>query len=247
MTVPAHPSVASPSSRRASQSAPVSALALGAYWLRTELRVILRRGTDVMAALVFFLMVTTLFPFAIGSQPELLRAVGPGVVWVAALLSVLLSQAHLFSDEWRDGSLEQWLMHAPWPLLAVYARVGAQWLTSGLAITLMAPLIALQYGLPAPSVAVLMLSLLLGTPVLCLLGALAAALTLGVRHASLLMALVMLPLAVPVLVFGAGAVGAWQAGIDPDAHLSLLGALLALALPLLGGAILWALRISVQQ
>lgn len=245
--MPASPVVSPASSAAERWSAPVSPLGLGGYWLRTELRVLLRRGTDLMAALVFFLMVTTLFPFAIGSQPDLLRAVAPGVVWVAALLSVLLSQAHLFSDEWREGALEQWLIHARWPLLAVFVRVGAQWLTSGLAITLMAPLIALQYGLPAQPLGVLMLSLLLGTPVLCLLGALAAALTLGVRHASLLMALVMLPLAVPVLVFGAGAVGAWQAGVGPDAHLSLLGALLALALPLLGSAILWALRISVQQ
>lgn len=247
MSAPTGSSVAAHSPGNAGPGLPASALALGGFWLRTELRVILRRGSDVMAALVFFLLVSTLFPFAIGSQPDTLRAVGPGVVWVAALLSVLLSQVQLFSDEWRDGSLEQWLLHAPWPVVAVYARIAAHWLTSGLAITLLAPLIALQYGLGGAQIATLVLSLLLGTPVLCLLGALAAALTLGVRHASLLMALVMLPLAVPVLVFGAGAVSALQAGLDAEAHLSLLGALLALALPLLGAACLWALRISVQQ
>lgn len=245
-----HPSAAQPASPpRTDPTPPNAPPALGLFlqWLGTELRIQVRRRSEALAALLFFIMVATLFPFALGSQPDLLRAVGPGVIWVAALLSVMLAQSRLFSDEWQEGSLEQWLLQARAPWLGVMARVTAQWLTSGFAITLMAPLMAMPYAIDADQIGVLMLSLLLGTPLLSLLGALAAALTLGVRQAGLLVALVMLPLTVPVLVFGAGAVGALQAGLDAVAHLSLLAALLLVGAPLLGGAVVWALQISIRQ
>jgi heme exporter protein B len=193
--------------------------------LRREWLLALRRRGDLLTPLCFYALVAGLFPLGIGPEPAQLRAVAPGILWVAALLASLLALPRLFAFDHADGTLEALLL-APQPLAAlVAAKVAAHWLLCGLPLVLLAPLLALQFGLPGDAVATLCLGLLLGTPVLSLLGALGASLTLGVRGGSVLLALLLLPLCVPVLVFGAGAVEAQAQGQDPTAHLQLLGAL----------------------
>lgn len=211
-----------------------------------DLRGVLRRRTDTAAALVFFVIVVTLFPLGVGAEPALLRRMGPGVVWVAALLASMLSLARLFADDHRDGTLEQLLLAAtPLPLL-VLAKMAAHWLTSGLLLAAVSPLLALQFDLSAAGSAVLAVSLLLGTPILSLIGGVGAALTVGVRGAGVLLSLLVLPLVAPVLIFGAGAVDAGEAGLGSGAHLSLLGAMLAPALVLAPLAAAAALRIAIE-
>jgi len=211
-----------------------------------DLRAVLRRRTDATAALVFFVIVVSLFPLGVGANPEMLRAMAPGVVWVAALLASMLSLARLFADDHQDGTLEQVLLSAtPLPLL-VLAKMAAHWLTSGLLLAIVSPVLALQFDLSPPAVAALAASLLLGTPLLSLIGGIGAALTVGVRGAGVLLSLLVLPLVVPVLIFGAGAVTASEAGLGSAAHLSLLGAMLALALVLAPLAASGALRIAIE-
>lgn len=216
-----------------------------ALFLR-DLRLALRRRSDTAAALVFFFIVVSLFPLGVGPEPALLRRMAPGVVWVAALLASMLSLSRLFADDQQDGTLEQLLLSAtPLPLL-VLAKTAAHWLCSGLLLALASPVLALQFDLPAEAAGVLAGSLLLGTPLLSLIGAIGAALTVGVRGAGVLLSLLVLPLCIPVLIFGAGAVDAYLAGLSIAPHLSLLGAMLALALvgaPLAGAA---ALRIAME-
>lgn len=197
--------------------------------LRRELLLALRHKGDLLNALAFFVVVASLFPLAIGPDPNQLRAIGGGVVWVSALLAALLSLPRLFAADHADGTLEQ-LLVSPQPLaVAVLARSAAHWLTTGLPLALIAPVLGLQYDLSGDALGVLLASLLLGTPVLSLLGAAGAALTLGVRGAGALLGLLLLPLYVPALVFGAGAVGAALSGLDASAHLALLGAFLAVS------------------
>jgi heme exporter protein B len=211
-----------------------------------DLRGVLRRRTDAVAALVFFAIVVSLFPLGVGADPALLRTMAPGVVWVAALLASMLSLARLFADDHQDGTLEQLLLSStPLPLL-VLAKMAAHWLTSGLLLALASPLLALQFDLSGSATAVLATSLLLGTPLLSLIGGIGAALVVGVRGAGVLLSLLVLPLVVPVLVFGAGAVGASEAGLGAGAHLSLIGAMLALALVMAPLAAAAALRISID-
>ncbi len=206
----------------------------------------LRRRADTLTPLVFFVMVTSLFPLAIGPEPDTLRTIAPGIIWVAALLAALLSLDHLFLSDYRDGTLEQ-LVLAPFPLtLIVLAKIASHWLLTGVPLILMAPVIALQFDLPADSILVLLSSLLLGTPVLSLIGATGAALTLGLRRGGVLIALLVLPLTIPLLVFGAGAVEASSAGLGADAHLSLLGALLIVAALFAPWATATALRVSLD-
>ena len=211
-----------------------------------DLRVSARRRADTLAALAFFVMVSSLFPLGIGPEPQALRTMAGGVLWIAALLASLLAMARLFNDDHADGTLEQLLL-SPHPLpMLVLGKVAAHWVGSGGLLTLAAPVIAVQYGLGLEATAVLVAGLLLGTPVLSLLGAVAAALTVGLRGAALLLALLVLPLCVPVLVFGAGAVDAVQAGQPATAHLSLLGAALLVSLALAPLAAAAALRISLE-
>lgn len=213
---------------------------------RRDLRIALRRKGDVLNVLVFFVLVASLFPLGVGPEPNQLRAIAPGVVWVGALLAAVLSLPRLFAADFADGTLEQMLV-APQPLaVIVLAKIAAHWLSTGLPLALVAPLIGLQYGLPSEALLVLLASLLLGTPVLSLLGAAGAALTLGVRGAGALLGLLLLPLYVPVLVFGAGAVTASLTGINPSAHLSLLGAILAVSSLLGPWAACAALRIALD-
>ncbi|SFN44056.1 heme exporter protein CcmB [Variovorax sp. OV329] len=210
-----------------------------------ELRTAARRPMDALGALLFFVVVGTLFALAAGPDPVLLRTIGPGVVWVAALLALLVSLHRLFLPELEDGVLEQLLL-SPRSLLAlVWAKVAAHWLVTCLPLLLVAPLLGLQFDLSTASIAVLLASLLLGTPTLSLLGALGAALTLGLRGNALL-ALIVLPLCVPVLVFGSGAVGASQQSMPVGPHLSILGAWLLLAAVLCPWAISAALRLALE-
>jgi len=190
-----------------------------------DLRLAMRRRADIVSALFFFIIVVSLFPLGIGPEPELLRQLAPGVLWVAALLATLLSLPRLFSDDHRDGTLEQ-LVLAPQPLgLVVIGKVIAHWLVSGLPLALLAPLLGLQFDLSPEALAMLSCSLLIGTPALSGIGAIGAALTLGVRGGGVLLSLLVLPLYIPVLIFGAGAVDASLSGVGAQAHLSLLAAL----------------------
>lgn len=214
--------------------------------LQRDLRVALRRRADSAAVLVFFVIVVSLFPLGVGPERELLRSMAPGVVWVAALLASMLSLGRLFADDHHDGTLEQLLLSCtPLPLL-VLSKMLAHWLCSGLPLTLISPLLALQFDLPFSSAMVLATSLLLGTPLLSLVGGIGAALTVGVRGAGVLLSLLVLPLVVPVLIFGAGAVDASHTGLGASGHFSLLGAMLALALFLSPLATAAALRISLE-
>lgn len=229
-----------------SASAPASAFdAMRGVFVR-DLRLALRRRADTAAALFFFVIVASLFPLGVGPEPALLRTMAPGVVWVAALLASMLSLGRLFADDHQDGTLEQLMLSVcPLPLI-VLAKMAAHWLCSGLALTLVAPLLALQFGLPSSSIGVLTLTLLIGTPVLSLIGGIGAALTVGVRGAGVLLSLLVLPLCLPVLIFGAGAVDALAAGLSVGAHYSLLGAMLVLALFAAPIAAAAALRIALE-
>lgn len=211
-----------------------------------DLRVAWRRRSDTLASLFFFVMVASLFPLGVGPEPELLRTMAPGVLWVAALLASMLSLGRLFADDNQDGTLEQLLLAAtPLPLL-VLGKVLAHWLCTGLLLTLVSPVLALQFDLSWDAMAVLWLSLLLGTPLLSLVGAVGAALTVGVRGAGVLLTLLVLPLVTPVLIFGAGAVEASHAGLGVTAHFSLLGACLLLALFVTPFVTAAALRIALE-
>jgi heme exporter protein B len=205
-----------------------------------------RRRADVLATLFFFVIVVSLFPLSTNPDPQLLRSIAPGVVWVAALLASMLSLGRLFANDHGDGTLEQLLL-TPQPLyLIVVGKVLAQWIVSEVPLILVAPLLGVQFGLSTNTLLVLMLSLALGTPVLSLIGSTAAALTLGLRGSSVLVALLVLPLYIPVLIFGALAVDASIAGESTQSHLSLLGAVLLLALVFTPWATCAALRISLE-
>ncbi len=214
--------------------------------IRRDLLLAFRRRSDVLTTVFFFVIVATLFPLGVGPEPALLRTMAPGILWVAALLASMLALGRLFALDYADGTLEQMLLAAEPLTLIVIGKVIAHWLVAGLPLVLLAPLLALQFDLPAASVWVLFLSLLIGTPVLSLIGAIGAALTLGVRGGGVLVALLVLPLYIPVLIFGAGAVGAEASGIGAAAHLLLLGGVLAGAAALAPWATAAALRISLE-
>jgi heme exporter protein B len=218
------------------------------FWtvIRRDTLLAMRRRSDVLTTLFFFLMVSSLFPLGVGPERELLRTMAPGILWVAALLSAMLSLGRLFALDHADGTLEQMLL-SPEPLtLIVAAKVLAHWLVSGLPLVLIAPLLALQFDLPTDAIGVLAASLLLGTPVLSLIGAIGAALTLGLRGGGVLVALLVLPLYIPVLIFGAGAVGAQASGLGSVAHLQLLAGLLLGAIALAPWAAAAGLRVAVE-
>lgn len=214
--------------------------------LARDLRLAIRRRGELAQPLIFFAATATLFPLALGPERELLARIAPGIVWVAALLAVLLPLERLFRPDLEDGTLEQLLLSPhPAPLL-VLAKVGAHWLAAAAPVIVLAPLVALFLQLPAPALPVLLASLLLGTPVLALVGAIGAALTVGLRAGTPLLALLLLPLYVPVLIFAAGAVDRAAAGIAVAGPLLFLGGLLVLALTLAPPAIAAALRISLS-
>jgi heme exporter protein B len=211
-----------------------------------DLLVAMRRRSDVAVALLFFVIVVSLFPLGVGPEPALLSSIAPGVIWVAALLSSLLSLERLFAADHADGTLEQLALSSAPLGVVVSAKAFAHWVVSGLPLVAIAPLLALQYGLPPSLYGVLALSLLLGTPVLSMIGAIGAALTLGLRGGGVLLALLVLPLFVPILVLGAGSVEMAAAGLGGHGQLLLLAAMLVLAAAFAPWAIAAALRISLE-
>ena len=211
-----------------------------------DLLLAMRRRSDVLTTLFFFVIVVSLFPLGIGPDLDTLRLIAPGVFWVAALLASMLALEKLFLVDYQDGALEQMLL-APQPLsLLVLGKVTAHWLITGLPLVLLSPLLGLQYDLPGKTIGVLVLTLLLGTPALSLIGAIGAALTLGLRGGGVLVSLLVLPLYIPVLIFGAGAVEAESSGLGGAGHIYLLGAIGLAALVAAPLATSAALRVSAE-
>ncbi|MDE2370006.1 MAG: heme exporter protein CcmB [Burkholderiales bacterium] len=214
--------------------------------MRRDLLLARRRRVEALLPLGFFVVAAGLFPFGVGPEPQMLRQMAPGVVWVCALLAAMLSVTQMFASDHHDGSLEQMLL-APQPLtLLVAGKVVGHWLTTGLPLVIAAPLLGLLFDMSVPGIVALTIGLLIGTPVLSLLGAVGAALTLGLRSGGALVFLLVLPLTIPTLIFGAGAVGAVDSGLSAQAHFSLMGAVLiltAIGAPLATAA---ALRISLD-
>jgi heme exporter protein B len=214
--------------------------------VRREVLLALRQKGEVLTPLVFFMVIASLFPLAIGPESALLLRMAPGVLWVSALLAAMLSLQRLFATDYADGTLEQMALSGTPLGLLVVAKALSHFLLSGLPLVFMAPVLGLQFGLDARALGILMLSLLLGTPTLSLIGSIGAALTLGVRGAGVLLSLLILPLYIPVLIFGAGAVEADGAGLGASGHMYLLAALLALSVFFAPLATTAALRISLE-
>jgi heme exporter protein B len=194
-----------------------------------DLRLAGRRRIEALLPVAFFVVAASLFPLGVGPEPQMLRQIASGVVWVCALLAAMLSLNTLYSGDFADGSLEQMLLSSQSIVLVAAGKSLAHWVLTGVPLILVTPLLGLFFGMSTESIAVLALTLLLGTPVLSLLGSVGAALTLGLRSGGVLILLLVLPLCIPVLIFGAGAVSAVDAGVSPRGHLSLLAALLLLA------------------
>lgn len=214
--------------------------------LKRDLLLAMRRKSDITSTLFFFVVVVSLFPLAIGPELDILRQIAPGIVWVAALLASMLALDHMFSSDFQDGSLEQ-LALTPQPLsVLVLAKIVAHWLITGLPLVFIAPILGVQYDLSPDAIAILVFSLLIGTPVLSLIGAIGAALTLGLRGAGVLVSLLVLPLTVPVLIFGAGAVEASISGLGAEGHLSMLAAIFVLSLLLSPLAVSISLKVSME-
>lgn len=213
--------------------------------LRRDARLARRRTTDAGLPLAFFVIAATLFPLGVGPEISTLRQIAPGILWVGALLAALLSLGSLYASDYADGSLEQMLLSGHSLVAMCVAKGLAHWLVTGLPLVVVTPLLGLLFDLQTASLALLAFSLLLGTPVLSFLGGLGAALTLGLHNGVMLIFIVIMPLCIPVLIFGAGAVSALDAGISPVGHLYLLGALLLLTLAGAPFATAAALRMSV--
>lgn len=211
-----------------------------------DVRLALRRRTEALLPIGFFVVAVALFPLGVGPEPQTLRQIAPGVIWVCALLASMLSVNQLYAGDHADGTLEQLLLAGPGLSRVAAARAAAHWVLTGVPLVIAAPLFGLMFDLSRPALGVLALTLLLGTPVLSLLGSFGAALTLGLRSGGVLLVLIVLPLAIPALIFGTGAVAAVDAGQSASAHCSLLGALLiftALGVPPATAA---ALRIALE-
>jgi heme exporter protein B len=216
-----------------------------ALLLKRDLTLAVRHRAEMVNPLLFFILVTSLFPLGVGANPNLLQAIGPGVIWVAALLAALLSLDNIFRSDFEDGTLEQFLLSSHPVSMLVLAKVFAHWLVTGLPLLLVSPLLGVLLGLTGDGIRILMLTLLLGTPVLSLLGAVGVALTVGLRKGGMILSLLVLPLYVPLLIFAASAVDTASAGLPVSAHLLFIGALLVLTLSLSPPATAAALRISL--
>jgi heme exporter protein B len=220
--------------------------AMKAVMLR-DLKSSFRQPQDLLNPLLFFVLVIMLFPLGVSPEVAFLQKAGGGILWVAALLSVLLSLDHLFRHDFDDGTLEQMVLQ-PQPLfLLVLAKSMAHWVLTGLPLVLLTPLLAVMVHLEGNSIGVLCLTLLIGTPVLSLIGAIGAALTLGLRSAGVLLSLMIIPLYIPVLIFGTGTVMAAAEGAPVTGQLALMGAFLVLAMTLAPFASAAALRISLSN
>ncbi|MGK0444394.1 MAG: heme exporter protein B [Bermanella sp.] len=214
---------------------------------KRDLLIAFRNRGELLNPLMFFLMVASLFPLAVTPDPKFLGLIAPGIIWVGALLATLLSLDLMFKSDYEDGSLEQIILQPQPTLLFVLVKTLLHWLMAGLPLTLMAPLLGVMLALPEGGYLPLVLSLLLGTPTLSLLGAIGAGLTVGLKKGGMLMPLLILPLYIPVLIFAASSV---QSGIDGNAytgHLAFLGAYLALMLVLAPVASSAALKISIAR
>jgi len=223
-----------------------SVLGAFAWGLARDVRIAMRSKADLGVQLLFYVLVVSLFPLSTSPSRDVLAMLGPGVLWTAALLASLLSLPRLFAGDFVDGTLEQ-IALSPRPLPAlVLGKTAAHWLTTGLPVAVMAPLLGAQYALDGRSLSMLAIALLLGTPILSLLGAIGAALTLGARGGGGLLALLVLPLYAPVLIFGAGAVDAARAGMSASANVALLGAGLIIAVVALPFAAASAVRIALD-
>lgn len=206
----------------------------------------MRRRADVLTTLIFFVMVVSLFPLGVGPEMDMLRKMAPGLVWVSALLASMLSLGRMFSADYLDGTLEQ-MMLAPQSLaIVVLSKILAHWMVSGFPLVIIAPVLGMQFDMSAQALWVLMITLLLGTPILSVIGAAGAALTLGLRGGGALVSLLVLPLCIPVLIFGAGAVESVVSGINAGSNLALLGAILVMALAFMPWITAHALRISLE-
>jgi len=214
--------------------------------IRRDLLLAMRRRADVLTTLFFFVMVVSLFPLGVGPEMDMLRKMAAGVLWVAALLSSMLSLGRLFQADHLDGTLEQMLLLPQSLSVLVLGKMVAHWMVSGLPLVLLAPVLGVQFDMPVEAIGVLVLSLLLGTPVLSMVGAIGAALTLGLRGGGVLLSLLVLPLCIPVLIFATGAVEAVSSGLSISSHFSLLGALLVLAVAFTPWVAAQALRISME-
>lgn len=214
--------------------------------IRRDMLLAARRRGDWLTSQFFFVMVVSMFPLGIGPEPDILRMVGPGVVWVAALLASLLSLPRLFAEDYRDGSLEQMLLSPEPTVLVTLGKALAHWCIYGIPLLLITPVLGIQFALPPEAIVVLVLSLLIGTPILSLLGSVGAALTLGLRGGGVLLTLLILPLYVPALIFGAGAVDGALSGVGYAAHLSLLGAFMVLTLMVAPWVAAAALKVSIE-
>jgi len=228
---------------------PIASIGIGTVMLailKREIALGMRQKGEVLTPLVFFVVVASLFPLGVGAETNLLLRMAPGVLWVSALLAAMLSLQRMFSTDYAAGSLEQMVLSSTPLGLLVLSKALAHFLLSGLPLVLVAPVLGLQFGLDSRAMGILVLTLLLGTPTLSLIGSIGAALTLGVRGAGVLLSLLILPLYIPVLIFGAGAVEADAAGLGIGGHLSLLAALLVLSLFFSPLATAAALRISLE-
>ena len=230
----------------AARAAPGSFFAGFAWAFARDMTLTLRHPGETMLIVAFFVLVASLFPLGVGAESALLARIGVGVIWVCALLAAFLSLPGLFAADHADGSLEQMVL-SPHPMSGwVAGKIAAHWVGSGVPITVLSPLLGLQYGLSGDTLGVLAAALLIGTPVLSLLGAACSALALGARGGGMLLALIALPLFVPVLIFGAGAAEMQSAGLSPAPHLSLLGACLVLAVMGVPPSVSLALRIAAD-
>ena len=224
----------------------LSLMGLFGLVVRRDLLLAMRRRADVLTTLIFFVMVVSLFPLGVGPEMDMLRKMASGVVWVAALLASMLSLPRMFSADHADGTLEQ-MMLAPQSLsVLVLGKIVAHWMLSGLPLALIAPVLGLQFDMSPQALWILVLALLLGTPVLSMIGAVGAALTLGLRGGGVLVSLLVLPLCIPVLIFGAGAVEAVTSGMSVVSNLSFLGAFMLFALVFTPFVAAQALRISME-
>ena len=214
--------------------------------VRRDLLLAMRNRSDILTTLFFFIIAISLFPLGIGPELDTLREIAPGVFWVAALLASMLALERLFAIDFADGTLEQLLLTPQPTTILVLAKVLAHWLITGVPLVLLSPLLGLQYDLSLQAIQALMLTLFLGTPSLSLIGAIGAALTLGLRGGGVLVSLLVLPLYIPVLIFGAGAVEATVSGLGGAGHISMLGAILLLSLVMAPLATVAALRVSAE-
>ncbi len=222
---------------------------MSAFWaiVRRDITLAMRRKAEVITAVFFFVVVAALFPLGIGPDMATLRLTAPGILWIGALLACMLSMGRLFAADYADGTLEQMALSPNGLSVLVAAKILAHWCLSGLPLVLLAPILGLQFDLPTNALWVLTLSLLMGTPLLSLIGAIGAALTLGVRGGDVLLSLLVLPLYVPALIFGAGAVQAEMSGLGASAHLSVLTAMALVAAVFSPWASAAALRLALES